>query len=357
MAFSLGARDPPRLLVMIYDQRLMSVVLNTLHEWYITHMYLSCIPCSFLWIVKESCPSFIYLGWSVTRDADIRDASSFLSMSDWSFSLRKGHAGGFDSEDDSDDGHNPLSAPLIRAERVNEDAVQFRESPWTIAKLHAVNKRPPSPPAAHNKKAWQTSSSPKSTATTKKRPATAKRQATLQDAFRKQARRPPTKAAPNPTTKTSLLKNSSQTTSKSEPSHAPAALCAITKSPSIQSPGEKIKSPQKHPASSQGHKENARPSSQNTSRRNAYVPALPVLRPEGLHRNSASPASPSAFPLNRKPTPAPPQASMSRSPVLQPYTDTEHDRSSESNISDIARDRAHHGMHIYPEMISVQLVF
>lgn len=269
-------------------------------------------------------------------------------MSDWSFSLRRGHAGGYDSEDDSDDGHAPQSATLVSAEGADEDTVQFRESPWTIAKLHAVNKSAVKSPATLDAiSAGQAPSSPKSTATTKKRPATAKRQTTLQDAFRKQVRRPPSNSASKPTPIAPVSKNSIQINrnpaSKSEPSPAPSALLVTTSEPlAAQFPIENGASLDTNPFSSQGYKENARPSPQNSSRRSTYVPVLPVLRPEGLRGNSASPASPSAHLLLDDPTPVPPQASSSGSPVPQPFT---HDPPVGPNIT-LAAPGIHRGMHI-----------
>lgn len=75
-------------------------------------------------------------------------------MSDWSFSLRKGRGYNYESDSDSGD-DNALLHPSSGALSANpkaahaEETVEYKESPWTIAKINAVTRkndpRPPDP--------------------------------------------------------------------------------------------------------------------------------------------------------------------------------------------------------------------
>lgn len=126
-------------------------------------------------------------------------------MSDWSFSLRKGRGYNYESDSDSGD-DNAVLYPSSEALSANpkadhaEETVEYKESPWTIAKINAVTRKndpkPPGPIPASSHVASQSK-----TAKRVVKPSGSQRQHLIETSLPKQNEKPALKK-----TQTTLIK-------------------------------------------------------------------------------------------------------------------------------------------------------
>lgn len=161
-------------------------------------------------------------------------------MSEWTFSLRKGRAHDYDS-DASEEEHCVSFTASGRPESksqpaLGEETVQFQESPWTIAKLNAANRKrddvaqdaPDTPSLSHQ---------PVASTQNAARCPPIEKQLTLETAIQRQSKPPLAVAHVNNTTK-SMLSGTSGT-----PLASPLTRTQQSK------PSPAVRNNQNHPAS------------------------------------------------------------------------------------------------------------